>query len=490
MSDWLVLVEQASDLAQTETPHKVMTLGDYLAHPDLFAGRRPSLINLARSYNYQSRGYYASLLAEARGHRVIPSVQTMVQLGAKTLYEQSLPELNVALARDLEKGAEPATTLLIAFGKAQFAGYERFSRLLADWFRTPVLEVTISQGAKPEVSRLKPVSFKTLKDDRRAFALEAMEAYTRGRWSDPRQKTPSRWSLAVLIDPAETMPPSDEKSLKSLSRVAEKMGVSVEPIYPGDLAKLAEYDALFIRATTQIDNFTYRFATRAEQEGMPVIDDTMSMIRCTNKVYLKEILAKAGLPSPKSEIFDARAKLDDIALRIGLPLVLKAPDGSFSRQVHKVKTLDELTSRAREMFEDTALLLAQEFMPTNFDWRIVVLGGKPLIASQYKMARGHWQIIKHGENGKFEEGGFATFRIEDAPSDVVELGVKAARLIGDGLYGVDIKQNDSGVFIIEINDNPNLTNTVEGAVIKDEMWKALIEWYAARLEKRMGGAGR
>ena len=99
-------------------------------------------------------------------------------------------------------------------------------------------------------------------------------------------------------------------------------------------------------------------------------------------------------------------------------------------------------------------------------------------------------IIKHGENGKFEEGGFATFRIEDAPSDVVELGVKAARLIGDGLYGVDIKQNDSGVFIIEINDNPNLTNTVEGAVIKDEMWKALIEWYAARLEKRMGGAGR
>ena len=55
---------------------------------------------------------------------------------------------------------------------------------------------------------------------------------------------------------------------------------------------MAEFDALWIRATTSIDNFTYRFARRAQQEGMPVIDDPQSMIRCTNKVYLAERLAR------------------------------------------------------------------------------------------------------------------------------------------------------------------------------------------------------
>ena len=36
------------------------------------------IINLSRSYAYQSKGYYASLLAEARGHRIVPTVETML----------------------------------------------------------------------------------------------------------------------------------------------------------------------------------------------------------------------------------------------------------------------------------------------------------------------------------------------------------------------------------------------------------------------------
>ena len=48
MSDWLILVEAAGDLAQHETPHKVMRLRDYIANPKLFTGRRPNVVNLAR----------------------------------------------------------------------------------------------------------------------------------------------------------------------------------------------------------------------------------------------------------------------------------------------------------------------------------------------------------------------------------------------------------------------------------------------------------
>lgn len=484
MSDWLILVEQPGDLGQAETPHKVMTVGDYLAHPGLFAESRPSIINLARSYAYQSRGYYASLLAEARGHRIVPSVQTMVELSGKALYAQALPELEAALAADLEQAAERPKSLFVTFGKADVAGFEKTSKLLLDWFRAPAIEVVLADEPKVGIKKLRPIPIHTIKVERRAQLVAALDSYTQALWSDPKARIPARWSLAVLVDPQENLPPSDEEALRRLSAVAAKMGVSVQPLHPGDLARLAEHDALFIRATTQIDNFTYRFARRAEQEGMPVIDDTTSMIRCTNKVYLEEILDKAGLPRPKTLILDAKSALDDVGKQLGFPLVLKAPDGSFSRSVHKVSTTEELKARMKSLLADTALVLAQEYMPTQFDWRIVVLGGVPLVACQYEMASGHWQIVKHEADGKFEEGGSQTFRVEDAPKEVVELGVAAARLIGDGLYGIDIKQNDQGLFIIEINDNPNMDQEVEGAVLGDALWEKLIEWYAGRLERK------
>lgn len=487
MSDWLILVESASDVAQYETPHKVMRARDYLTNPGLFTGRRPNILNLARSYSYQSEGYYASLLAEARRHRVSPTVQSMVELSQKSLYAHALPELDAALQKDVEAGAPRCERLLVCFTRASAAGYDRFAKLLFDWFRTPVLEATVGGNGRLAIQTLKMLPPHRLKGDERRLFLDALEGHTRRRWTAPKTRAAAKWSLAVLLDPKEAMPPSEPGSLKKFAAVAERMGVEVEPLYPNDLSSLAEFDALFIRATTAIDNFTYRFARRAEQEGMPVIDDTGSMIRCTNKVYLKELLDNARIPAPTTEILDEKTPLKDVFTRLGAPLVLKAPDGSFSRSVHKVSTLAEFEEQAKLLFKDTALILAQEYMPTEFDWRVGVLGGEPLYACKYKMARGHWQIMKHGPGGAVSSGGTVTVAVENAPPAVIETAVKAARLIGDGLYGIDLKENERGVFVIEINDNPNLDSDYEGAVLKDELWRRIIAWFATRLERRMGG---
>lgn len=486
MSDWLILVEGASDLEQFETPHKVMRIRDYLTNPGLFTGRRPNIINLARSYAYQSEGYYASLLAEARRHRVAPVVQSMVELTQKSLYAHALPELEAALQKDIEGGAIAAERLLVAFTTAEARGYERYSKLLFDWFRTPLIETIINPSGKATIQSLKIISPNKLKGDERRFFLAALDKHTGRRWTAPKAKAAAKWSLAVLSDQREDNPPSSAASMKRLAAVADKMGVEVEPLYPNELSSLAEFDALFIRATTAIDNFTYRFARRAEQEGMPVIDDTESMIRCTNKVYLKELLDNARILAPRTEIVDEKANIPELFGRLGSPVVIKAPDGSFSRSVHKVATQAEFQERSKLLFKDTALILAQEYMPTEFDWRVGVLGGEPLYACQYKMARGHWQIMKHGPNGVVSEGALTTLAIENAPKEVVDTAVKAARLIGDGLYGIDLKQNERGVFVIEINDNPNLDTEYEGAILKDELWRRIIAWFSGRLERRMG----
>jgi glutathione synthase/RimK-type ligase-like ATP-grasp enzyme len=488
MTDWVVLVESAGDISQTETPHKVLRVADYITKPALFAGRRPYIVNLCRSYGYQSEGYYASLLAEARGHRVSPSVQTMVELSAKTLYNHALPDLGETLQEDRARGATKVETLFVAFSRPEVAGYERLAREVSDWFRVPALEIEFDDEMPHGIARVKMVPPQKLKDKRREFFLDAMATYTAGKMKESKARTAAKWALAVLVDPNEKTAPSKPASLKRFADVAEKMGVEVELIDPTDLPSLAEFDALFIRATTAIDNFTYRFARRAEQEGMPVIDDTHSMIRCTNKVYLKEILEKAGLPTPHTEILDERSDLAAVFERLGAPVVLKAPDGSFGNNMMKAATLDALRSGAKGMFADTALIIAQEFMPTKFDWRIGVLNGEPLYACQYRMARGHWQIVKHGADGKSTEGGFTTVAVEDAPPAVVDAAVRGARLIGDGLYGVDLKETDRGVVIIEINDNPSIDHDVEGLLLKDELWRRIISWFSTRLEQRMARA--
>ena len=167
---------------------------------------------------------------------------------------------------------------------------------------------------------------------------------------------------------------------------------------------------------------------------------------------------------------------------LGLPLIVKIPDGSFSRGVHKVNTADELRRIAGELFEETDLILAQKFVPTEFDWRVGILNGEPLFACQYRMARGHWQIVKYRDDGTQREGGFRAFDLAEVPGDVLDIAVRAARPIGEGFYGVDLKQSDHGIMVMEVNDNPNLEHGIEDNVGKDEVWIKLLRWFIERFK--------
>src|SRR5690606_32434887 len=121
---------------------------------------------------------------------------------------------------------------------------------------------------------------------------------------------------------------------------------------------------------------------------------------------------------------------------------------------------------------------------TEFDWRVGVLNRQPNFVSQYMMAEKHWQIVKHEADGKHGEGRCKTFAVDEAPKQVIEIALKADNLIGDGLYGGDLKQNDRGVFVIEINDNPSIDRGVEDAVLKDELYAVVLREFVRRIEAR------
>ena len=214
-----------------------------------------------------------------------------------------------------------------------------------------------------------------------------------------------------------------------------------------------------------------------------------AMIRCTNKVFLMELLGQHQVATPptimlsdasdQQKATDLQKAIDELAL----PLVVKIPDGSFSRGVHKIESLAGFKRVCDELFEETDLLLAQKFLPTEFDWRVGVLAGEPLFVCQYRMARGHWQIVKHRPDGSAREGGFRTFDLDKAPPQLIDIAVRAARPIGDGFYGVDIKETDYGFIVMEVNDNPNLEHGIEDQVGKDEIWVRLLKWFVERFEQ-------
>jgi glutathione synthase/RimK-type ligase-like ATP-grasp enzyme len=490
MQNHVIVVESPTDRAWAEGAGTAMTAQEYVAEPQRFTGPelrggKLRIINLSGDYGYLDFGYYCSLLAEARGHRVIPSVATISTLQRKTLYAEELPELNAALRRDIERAGEPprgAFTLILFFGQAFETRYNAFARQVFDRLRCPLMRVEIAQDERWQIKSLKPLAPSALSPEQFEIFLGALEAYTRTVWTSPKRRRQPRYSLAVLYNPKEALPPSSPRTLKRLQQVGQKMGLGVELIERKDYLRLGEYDGLFIRETTSIDNHTFRFAKKAAREGLAVIDDPISILRCTNKVYLAELLQAHKLPAPRSLILDRDSILEAEAL--GFPLVLKIPDGSFSRGVVKAHDRAELQRQARDLLKRSELILAQEYMYTEYDWRVGVLGRKPLFVSQYMMAGNHWQIIRHEDGGKFDEGGFRTLPVEEAPAEVVQTALKAANLVGDGLYGVDLKQNERGVFVIEINDNPNLERGVEDKVLGDALYETLLQDFVRRIEAR------
>jgi glutathione synthase/RimK-type ligase-like ATP-grasp enzyme len=343
-----------------------------------------------------------------------------------------------------------------------------------------------------QVASIKPVGLHTLDDAQEdAFATE-LDRFSRKLWRKPRTRKLFRYDIAMLVDPDEAMPPSNKKALKSFIAAGKELGIEVDPIGKIDYPRLAEYDGLFIRETTASDNHTYRFAHRAEKEGMVVIDDPTSILRCTNKIFLNDLMVSRKLAVPRTEILyrDNAKGWKDTAAKLGFPLVLKIPDGSFSRGVVKVESADALEKAAGELFSHSALLLAQEFVYTEFDWRIGVLNREPLYACKYYMSRGHWQIYNHGAKGTAKSGGFETVPVRDAPPEVVKLALKATQAVGDGLYGVDLKQVGSKPVVIEVNDNPSIDAGVEDAYLGADLYRRIMQEFLRRMEHKRLGIGR
>jgi glutathione synthase/RimK-type ligase-like ATP-grasp enzyme/gamma-glutamyl:cysteine ligase YbdK (ATP-grasp superfamily) len=507
-----VLVVVSSPKSVPELPaERVISADRYLAGGEALSDRTTLVVNLCSSYRSGTKGYYVSLLADARGQTVIPSLETIQGLSDPYALFRALHEAGVSTvdvqemrARRRAHPAAPAPLLRVAGGEGP--GYRpateaevaetlaffgthpdpRFRAAALSVYRewpAPVLRIQwVLEEEEWKVTGVAPVPLRELGGEERARLGEVLrnEKLVRRRGAEPSTEE-KRAALAVLVEEGDPFSPSTPETIDRLERVAARMNVFVRRIGLDDLDRLGEYDALFIRALTGVSTPAFQFALRAEALGMPVVDDSQSILRCGNKVFLEELLRREGVATPRTVVATSRTPLEQVA-ELGFPFVIKLPEGSFSTAVHRISSPEEYRERAGEMFRKSPLIIAQEYLPTEFDWRVTVLHGQLLFAARYHMARGHWQI-RTETKGTERYGRVEAVPREEAPREVVELALRAAGLIGRGLYGVDLKETPRGPVVIEINDNPNLDVGYEDAADGAVIYEDLVRFFLRRIEE-------
>lgn len=463
---------------------EIISAHSYLTDPKYARQKRARIFNLCKDYSYQSRGYYVSLLAEARGHKALPTVKNIVDLREPKLVKIVSDEFDDLIQKSLKNIRSQEFILSIYFGQNVAQKYRDLSAMFHRHFQIPFLRVKFNFTTKWNIRNIWAIPEAEIPEEHRESMQQfAIEYFAKKRYDTPRPST-AQYDLAILVNPEDPAPPSNPKALKKFTDLGEKLGFYVEIIGPEALSRLSAFDALFIRQSTEVNNPAYAFSRKAQQEDIAIIDYPDAILKCCNKVFMAEALKHSGLPTPETLIVHKHNKAK-VPQLLGFPIVLKTPDSTFSFGVKKAEDQQEYQELINQMLKTSDLVIAQEFSPSDYDWRIGILDGRAFYACRYYMAKGHWQIYNWTAKEKEDQDGEADcLAMEKVPPEILEIAEKAARIMGKGLYGIDIKEINGRAMVIEINDNPNIDQGVEDAYYGDEIYLQILRALWDRLEKK------
>ena len=275
--------------------------------------------------------------------------------------------------------------------------------------------------------------------------------------------------------------------LDRFKAAAERHGHSFEYIFKKDLNRIPEYDAIFIRATTDPMNTAYVVSRTADALGKVVIDDPHSIRVCSSKVVLDDLFKQNNIPSPKALLFGgdySPENLEHIFQTLPFPIVIKAPYTKFSHYVEKAHDEAEFREIASRYLKNATPIVLQQFMPSGFDWRVGVLDNEILYLCKYYIPKGGWKV-KSNIDGKDEWGKVVPIMRKNIPKRLEKFAVNITRCVGDGLYGLDIKEIDGKFYCIEVNDNPTFWGNLEDGKDPD-LYDKIIERLASGRQVKPG----
>ena len=211
----LLIVDNPKRWPLTIPGVEVIAAGDYLTERRYSDMRAAKVFNLCRSYRYQTAGYYVSLLAEARGHRPMPSISTLQDLRSRSVVRALSEDLDERIQRMLKPLRSKSFELSIYFGQNMASRYDALAKALFDLFPAPLLRARLERsGNRWELRSVVLVGANDIPEKHRAFVAQAAAQHFQRSHPVRRKRAASRFDVAILIDPNEKTPPSDARALK------------------------------------------------------------------------------------------------------------------------------------------------------------------------------------------------------------------------------------------------------------------------------------
>ena len=278
--------------------------------------------------------------------------------------------------------------------------------------------------------------------------------------------------IACFVEKYNFSDPREEAALQNFKNAAEITGHQFNFLFKENIQEISKYNAVFIRATTDPLYTAYIVSRTAWELGLKVIDDPESIQICANKIHQYALLEKFDVPHiptiflNKDELH--HKKITKIFDTLGKPVVIKAPYTSFSRFVEKAACETSFRDVAKRYFKRSDILAIQKFTPTTFDWRVGVLNNEVIYVCKYLIPKGKW---KHGAKLRGKPtvvwGRTVSLKKQNAPAKIKEVALQACKVVGKGLYGVDIKEVNGEPVVVEVNDNPSIYAGYEDLRDKD-----------------------
>ncbi len=224
--------------------------------------------------------------------------------------------------------------------------------------------------------------------------------------------------------------------------------------------KLDNFDAIIPRIGAKRTFYGTAIVRQFETLGTYSINPSIAITRSRDKLRSQQLLAMKEIDMPVTGIANVPGDVDDLIETVGgAPLVIKLIEGTQGVGVVLAETKKGAESVIQTLMGLNANIIVQEYIKESggADIRCLVVGDKVVAAMERKAAPGDFRANIH-------QGGSASpIKITKQEREVA---VKAAKIMGLRMAGVDLLRSERGPLVLEINSSPGLEG-IETSTGKD-----------------------
>jgi len=224
--------------------------------------------------------------------------------------------------------------------------------------------------------------------------------------------------------------------------------------------ELPYYDAVIPRIGSSVTFYGTAVVRQFEMMGTFCVNESVAISRSRDKLRSLQLLSRKDVGLPRTGFANKPDNVKDLIKNVGgAPLVIKLLEGTQGIGVVLADTNKAAESIIEAFMGLKANILVQEYIKEagGADIRCFVVGDKVVAAMKRQGAEGEFRSNLH-------RGG--TAKLVRLSKDERATAVKAAKVMGLNVCGVDILQSANGPVVMEVNSSPGLEG-IEDATKKD-----------------------